>query len=192
MSRASRTSTSNAKSLAPIIGGVVGGVVVLILLGIFIFLQYSRRGRLGIDKRDILPPTSPKTPVLPMQGASVMEAGFSRAIMHSPKATDAWKYPAPTYLPPPPPASALPSSRRSAQRETMHSIAPSYYSEPSYASEMSSPQSDTGLLPPLPTSSPSAQLRSPRNPIPRALDPVMMGNASPRRPNQRPPPLDIE
>ncbi|KAG6920264.1 hypothetical protein DXG01_005033 [Tephrocybe rancida] len=193
----SGASTSKGQSFAPIIGGVVGGVVVLALLGLFLYLQRRKLNRPSVDKRDIRAPTSPKTPDLPMQGASMsmMEAGVSRPVVtQSPRrVVEAPLYPAPTYLPPPPPPSALPSPKRSANRETMHSIAPSYYSEPSYASEMSSPRSDAGLLPPLPTSPPSARLGSSRYPSRRGIDPVMMGNAGlPRRPNRRPPPLDIE
>ncbi|KAF8070671.1 hypothetical protein FPV67DRAFT_1035931 [Lyophyllum atratum] len=180
----STSQASKSPSLGPIVGGVIGGVVGLILIValVFLFLRRRSRGRSGINNYDIGAPTSPKTPDLPMQGDSMMEAGFAR-VMQGPVV------PAPTYLPPPPPPP--PSS---AKRETMarHSIAPSYYSDPSYASDVSSVRSSTALVPKVPQSPASARLASPQLGSPRGLDPVMIVNGSPRRPSRRPPPLDIE
>ncbi|KAF5380463.1 hypothetical protein D9615_004624 [Tricholomella constricta] len=177
----STSQASKSRSLAPIIGGVIGGVVGLIILLALVFLFLRHRKR----KQAIHSPASPMTPALPMQGASMMEAGFAR-IRQAPS------FPIPTYVPPPPPPATLSSA--SAKRETMarHSIAPSYYSDPSYASDASSSRSSTALVPPVPESPESDHLASPRVGASRGLDPVMSANSSPRRPSRRPPPLDIE
>ncbi|GLB37654.1 hypothetical protein LshimejAT787_0407050 [Lyophyllum shimeji] len=176
---------SKSGSLAPIIGGAVGGLVGIILLLALVYLFLCRRTRRGgINKFDIhRPAASPKTPDLPMQGESMMEAGFSRV---TPGPAD----PVATYLPPAPPLSQ-PSS---VKRDTMgrHSIAPSYYSDPSYASDASSARSSTALLPDVPSIPSSARLASPGVTSPKGLDPMMNVTGGPRRPSRRPPPLDIE
>ncbi|KAG6850950.1 hypothetical protein H0H93_005819 [Arthromyces matolae] len=160
---------------ASIIGGVLGGVAMLLLLTLVFFFYRRRHSRAPIDKATIRRPNSPRTPDLPMQGPSMMEAGLSRTLVPNSRVIEPPKYPAPTYLPPPPPSAA--SSTASARRETMHSIAPSYYSDPSYASDISSPQSSTGLLPPLPKSPPSVRLRSNPN-----TELVMFGTSMPGSP----------
>ncbi|KAG6903057.1 hypothetical protein C0995_006244 [Termitomyces sp. Mi166 len=166
---------SSKQSFAPIIGGVVGSVAVLLLLGLFLYLHRRRRDRPMINKRDIGGPMPPKTSNPPIEGTNMMEAGLLRGIVHSPRVIVPPKYPAPTYLPPPPPPSALPSPKSSTKRETTHSIAPSYYSDPAYASGMSSPQSSTGLLPTLPTSPPFVLLGSSRHGKPH-LAPIRSPN----------------
>lgn len=171
---------SKTRSLAPVIGGIVGGVVVLALLFAFMFLFFRRRrrSRFSIDKRHIRPPVSPKTPDLPMQGASMMEARSSLSRQD---------FSIPTYAPPPLPVQSPPSKRETLAR---HSIAPSYYSDPSYASDLYSLPSSTALVPPLPQTPSSVRLALSTHSSPRGLGPVMM--TSPKRPGERPPPLDIE
>ncbi|KAG5638459.1 hypothetical protein H0H81_012524 [Sphagnurus paluster] len=154
---ASALSVPKTRSMAPIIGGVVGGVVGMILLLALVLLFLRRRNRApptAGNKGDLYPPTSPKTPELPMQGPSMMEAGLSRVV-------PAQSFPIPTNIAPPPP-SMLPTSD-----DSRHSIA-SYYSN---ASAESSPRSSTGLLP---AHGPPFRLASPRYGTPRAVEPVMV------------------
>lgn len=144
-----------------IIGAAIGGVVGLIIFLVLFYTILRRRNRSRIRKRDIHAPTSPMTPDLPMQGESMMEAGFSRIS------------PVSVYNRPFPPPPAPTMKRESFSR---HSIAPSYYSNPSYGSDAgaSSPRSSTALMISIsPRSPPSARLA-----LPRGSDFVMVSNQS--------------
>lgn len=173
----------------------------LILIGL-VFI-YLRRRRSTISKLDIRPPM---TPDLPMQGAGMMESGFLRpstVIKDLPP------------LAPSPPVINPPTPRYSIAR---HSIAPSYYSDPSYASDAGAPsrtsslRSSAMLVPKLPTDLPQApaayrnasrgsgsalvSVELPRLWYEHKLihSPLMQqsSNGSPRRPSRRPPPLEYE
>lgn len=172
----------------------------LILLGL-VFI-YLRRRRSTISKLD----NPPMTPVLPMQGAGMMESGFLR--------------PSTVNKDLPPLASAPPIITPPTPRDSIarHSIAPSYYSDPSYASDAGAPsrtsslRSSAMLVPKLPTDlsqAPAAYRNASRGsgsaPVSVELSrlryehklihsPLMQqsSNGSPRRPSRRPPPLEYE
>jgi len=149
--------------------------MVLLLAVVFLFLHRRNCSRTGVNKYSFRSPNSPKTPNLPMQD-SMVEAGLSR-IRPDPSVPVLSTYQSPSQ----------PSSAKMGR----HSIAPSYYSDPSYASDVSSLRSLTALVSKVSQSPVSARLALGRLASPRSLDPVMIVNGSPRRPSRRPPPLDI-
>jgi hypothetical protein len=143
-----------------IIGAAIGGVIgLLLLLGLVFFFFRRGRRRTKINKFDIRPP---KTPDLPMQGESMMEAGLAPPMVRD----------LPPFPPSPPAETTTPSPmpRYSIAR---HSIAPSYYSDPSYASDAGAPsrtsslRSSAMLVPKIPTvlpHTPAAYRSAPRTP----------------------------
>jgi hypothetical protein len=105
-----------------IAGASVAGVVVLLLfiLGLFLFFKYRRR-RQRLENAQ--PNISPMTPILPMQGMT--ESGTAR---HSPTSFEGG-----TSALPFPPSASLPQLRNAPQRLSKLSGAPSYYGRPDFA-----------------------------------------------------------
>ncbi|KAF8973071.1 hypothetical protein BDZ97DRAFT_1912656 [Flammula alnicola] len=171
---ASTASVSTSRmSTGVIVGAVLGGFIALLLvLGIigFLFLQRRRNRSVRIEKSMIS-----VSPILPMQrDPKALEAGMTMSREN-------------TVFPFP-----LPPQRAASLR---HSIAPSYYSDPSYTGH-SRDGSAMSIMSstPLVRGVPVLNIPQPRSNIPRKPAPASSGfnfNSLPVRPSNRPPTMDF-
>ncbi|KAF9050012.1 hypothetical protein BJ165DRAFT_1455802 [Panaeolus papilionaceus] len=179
-SSASPASSRSAKTpTGTIVGGVVGGILGLILILGLVGMMVIRKRR---DKsRRIEKSMISVSPVLPMQWEpKTLEAGLLSPPVPG---GDSAVFP----LPPP-----LKSQK--ARESLRHSIAPSYYSNPSY--HLHSRDGSSVMSSPTPSVAPL--LSSPRLPVQRTLPrkpppalAVDVVHNAPIRPSNRPPPMNF-
>lgn len=172
--------SSSRMPIGTIAVAVIGGfLALLLLLGLAAFLLLRRRRR---QSTTVEKPMISVSPSLPMQREpKAMEAGYQ--VDDNPYSGIVEN-----------PAFPLPPGQK--QASLRHSIAPSYYSKPSFVRHSREPSinsvnSSTLLVPSVPTISIPKPRSIPRKPAPGRSGLIQNVSPTPVRPSNRPPTLDF-